>query len=531
MAFNENSGVRNDIVIKGFPRGFNNVNDITTIDDEEMAIVENLEIDSNGGLVSRPPIVKIDGPAVTNVAQEMLGYYSNTDGVLFVIISCASGTYLWNTQTENYTQITTIVASGAAQFGDKLYICSATTNGGYWTGSAWVSLASGNYKMPRGEQLILHKSRLFMVSREPGSAYGRIFYSRITSAGPVVTSINEWNVWLADGLDFFDVSPGDGQKITKLISGHEEVFIFRNRSTFFFKYDSSITDSGQLQMLDATVGADNSHSVAQYEFSYIVMSNGRLYRFVSYQFYPLNDPMRVELRPGGGTNTLYIKSALSTIGRRAILWYGGITYVLNLDDGTWTTWNSPTTELAYCVVAPRSAGDLSPDIAYGISGMNDTAFFGLYRLIDTYGSLDSEEILCTMQTKAFDFGSPDSWKRMFYWDADVYTARDVVGTATPFQLSNIIPNWDDMELKTWDQLEEGTWDNILEKNPDVVTTIDYPTNSPFRVNVAFQRDMRFRRAAYKIQLTTDGTNATGPVRIVSLSVHAVLKKVIPTIIQ
>lgn len=533
MAFNENAGIRNDIVIKGFPRGYNNVNDITTIDDEEMAIVENLEIDSNGGLVSRPPIVKVADSPVSGQAVEMLGYYTNSSGVLFVVVSCASGTYLYNTNTDLYTQITTIVGSGCAQWGGNLYICSATTNGGYWTGSAWVSLATGNYKMPKGEQMILHKSRLFMISRETGTDRSRIFYSRLTSAGPVVTSINEWNVWLSDGNDYFDVSPGDGQQITKLISGHEEIFIFRNRSTYFFKYDSSILDSAVLQMVDATVGADNSHSVTQYEFSYIVMSNGRLYRFVSYQFYPLNDPMRVEIRPGGGSSSLNVKSALSTLGRRAILWYGGITYVLNLDDGTWTTWSSPTTELAYVMIAPRSQGDLSPDTAYGVTGVATSSFYGIYRISDTYNALDSEEITCTMQTKAFDFGSPDSWKRMFYWDADVYTARDVVGTATPLQLSNIVPSWDDIEIagKSWDDLEEATWDNIMEKNPDIVSTIEYPANGPFRVNVAFKRDMRFRRAAYKIQLTTDGTNATGPVRIVSLSVHAVLKKVIPTIIQ
>lgn len=534
MAFNPNSGARNDIIIKGFPRGYNNVNDITTIDDEEMAIVENLEIDSNGGLVSRPPIVKIAESPVSGEAITMLGYYTNTSNVLYIVVSCNSGTYLYNTNTNTYnTRITTIVGSGCAQSGGRLFVCSATTSGGYWDGSTWTLLNTGNYKMPMGEQMVLHKSRLFMISRETASSKSRIFYSRITSAGPVVTSITEWNVWLTDGLDFFDVSAGDGQSITKLLAGHEEIFIFRNRSTYYFKYDSSITDSAVLQMVDATVGADNANSVSQYEFSYIVVSNGRLYRFVSYQFYPLNDPMRVEIRPGGGSSTLNVKSALSVLGRRAILWYGGIIYVLNLDDGTWTTWDSPTTEMAYCMIAPRAMGDLSPDTAYGITGVATSSFYGIYRINDAYNAVDSEEMTCTMQTKAFDFGSPDSWKRMFYWDADVYTARNVIGTATPLQLTNIVPSWDDLETQgfTWDTMGANTWDNILTKTSEIVSTIVYPANGPFRVNVAFQRDMRFRRSAYKIQLTTDGTTATGPVRIVSLSVHAVLKKVISTIIQ
>lgn len=528
MAINSKSGARNDLVIQGFPRGYNNVNDFTTLDDEELALCENMEIDSNGGLVSRPPIVKVASTPVSGQSVDFLGYYTNTTGTTYIVASCASGTYLCHTTTFAWTLITTVVGSGCIQFGNRLYVCGAAESGGYWDGSAFTSLSSGSYKMPKGEQIVLHKGRFFMVSRETGYDKTRVYYSRIDDPQNG-TTVEQWDVWT--GADFFDVSAGDGQIITKLLNGSNEIFIFRSRSTFYFKYETDIVASAVLQLLDSNVGADNSRAVAQYEFSYIVMSNGRIYRFVSYQFYPLNDPMRLELRPGGGSSSLYVKSAISTLGRRAIVWYGGITYVLNLDDGTWSTWDSPTTELAYAVIAPRAPGDLSPDVAYGISGSNTSSFYGLYKISDGYGSTGGEEITCTVQTKAFDFGSPDTWKRMFYWDADVFTARDVTGTATPIQLSNVYPTWDDMEAKTWDELEDGTWDSILTKSPDIVTPIDYPASTPFRVNVAFQKDMRFRRCAFKIQLTTDGTTATGPVRMVSLSVHAVLKKVIPTIIQ
>ena len=528
MAINGKTGARNDLVIQGFPRGYNNVNDATTLDDEELYICENVEIDSNGGLVSRPPIVKIAALPVSGQLIKFYGYYVKADGTLFCVVSCTNGTYLYDTTLNTWARITTIVASGAVQYQNKLYICSLTTAGGYWNGTSFTTLGSGSYPMPKGSQITLHKGRFFMISNETGYQNSRIYWSRINDAVNS-TTVDQWD-WVA-GNDFQDVSPGDGQQITKLLAGREEIFIFRSRSTFYFKYDVSIVDSAVLQLLDANVGADSENAVAQYEFSYIVLSNGRVYRFVSYQFYPLNDPMRLELRPGGGSDSLPVKSAISTLGRRAIIWYGGITYVLNLDDGTWSTWDSPTTEMAYVVIAPRKLGNLSPDIAYGISGSASTSIAGLLRITDSYNSSDSEEITCTIQTKAFDFGSPDTWKRQFYWDADVYTARNVVGTSTPVQLSNVYPGWDDMNLKTWDQLEAGTWDNILEKSPEIITTIVYPASEPYRVNVAFQKDMRFRRCSYKIQLTTDGTTATGPVRMVSLSVHAALKKVIPTIIQ
>lgn len=520
------------ITVRGFDGGLNNVNDITTINDGELAVLDNLEIDSNGALVSRPPFSINREAIVAGQAMTIVGYYSYGTSLPNLVIAMADGTYLYEPTADDYTKITSIVASGCAQWGDRLYICSKTTSGGYWDASTstFTVLGTGNYRMPKGEQIILHKSRFFLVSAENGHAGSRVYFSRVTSAGPVVTSINEWNVWLADGNDYFDVSPGDGQTITKLLAGTDEVFIFRTRSTYYFKYDVSPLDSGVLQLIDSAIGADNADSVVQYEFSYIVLNNGRIYRFVSYQYYPLNDPNRLELRPTAGVQSLTIKSALSILGRRALVWYGGVMYVLDLDSGLWCTWSSAY-KVAYVKTIPRVAGDLSSDTAYGVTGSGTSSLFRIYKITDTIGPTGGEEMTCTVQTKAFDFDQPDTWKRMFYWSADVYTARDVIGKATPIALSTFVATWDDMSAKTWDELADGTWDSILEKSPTVLTTLDYPGQGPYRVNVTFQKDMRFRRCSFEIIMTTDGTNATGPVRMTGLTIHASPRKGLPEIIQ
>jgi hypothetical protein len=537
---NREGGRSQSVALNNWSRGLNNVNDLSTMADGELGQLDNLEVDINGNLTARPPVVKIGTSPSGKV--EILGYYTKS-GVTYVVAAVTGdGTYLYNLSTNSWgTRITTIVASGCAQYNEELFICSSTTSGGFWNGTTFTVLnaayyaADGAYKkMPAGEQIILHKERLFMISKEAGKQPGaRIFFSRVTDLVNI-NGIYEWDVWgkpaddLLEGRDSFDVSPGDGQSITALISGSDEIYVFRNRSTYFFKYSVDIVTESYLQQIDGTVGADNRHCVTKYEFSYLVLSNGKFYRFVSYLYYPLNEQNKLELRPKQ-LSGYDIYSSVSVIGRRAIIWYGGQIYTVSLELGTWATWSS-THQPAYFKLAPRSVGDVSSDVAYGITGLTGGAY-GIYRIRESLNASDSEEMTHTIQTKAHDLGAPGSWKRMYYWEADLYTQNNVTGTATPIQAISAVPSWDSLEAYTWDQLAAGTWDLPAEPNSDVVTQITYPSISPYRVSVSFRRDLRFRRCAFKVQTTSNGTTAEGPVRISSITIHAAIKQSLPQMIQ
>ena len=213
------------------------------------------------------------------------------------------------------------------------------------------------------------------------------------------------------------------------------------------------------------------------------------------------------------------------------MWFGGGTYVLDLESGAWTEWDSPTTEFAWGLLVPREQNALTPDTMIGVTGITTGSFNGLYKAVDAYLGVNTEEIACVAETKSFDFEIPDHWKRLFYWSADVYTARNIDGTATPIQFSSVVVTWDEMEGYDWDYFEGGTWDNPTTPAPAVLTELVYPVSTPYRVNATFQRDMRFRRCSFKVELSTDGTTSTGPVRIIALSIHATTKKGISDILQ
>lgn len=515
------------VVLKDLAGGLNNVADATTLLNNEFGRIANLDVDVNGGLVSRPPIVKV-APAPDANYMRLVGYWTNTAGTQHAVVASSGGTWICNLDTLVYTKITNVVASGAAQYKGRLYICSKTEAGGYWNGAAFTQLSSGALAMPKGEQIQLFKSRLWLISAEAGSERGRIYFSRIDTLGPSPTSTDEWET----SLDFFDVSVGDGQWITCLRPGQNELFIWRNGSTFFFKYDSTPL-AGRLELLNATIGSDNEHGVDQYEFSFLVLSGGRLYRFVSYNYYPLNDQQKVRLRPTTADG-LEQTSGVSVFGRRALVWYGGTTYVLDLDQGAWSTWESPTTMVGVFKRRPRREDDLTPDVAYGWTASSDAALRGLYRIQDFFDATSTEEIVCEIQTKAFDWEQPDAWKRIWYWSADVLTGRQVQGTLVPIMLDAFGADWDEMEdvVDGWDGLELGTWDMPTSVSEIVDKTVDFAYGAPYRVNVTFPGiDQRYRRAMFELRLTNDGTTGTGPSRIVGLTFHTQVKGRIGELVQ
>jgi hypothetical protein len=517
---------RRKIVLKDMAGGLNNAADMTTLLNNEFGRVVNFDVDVNGGLVSRPPIVKVADAPDAN-PMRLVGYWTNAAGTIHGVVSSTGGTWVVNLETLVYTKISTIQASGSAQYRNRLYICSKTTSGGYWDGASFTALDTGALKMPKGEQIRLFKSRFWLISHETGSERGRVYFSRIDTLGPSPTTVDEWET----ALDFFDVSNGDGQWITRLQPGSNELFIFRNGSTYFFKYDLSPM-SGRLELINASIGADNENCVDQYEFSYLVLSGGRLYRFVSYNYYPLNDQQKVRLLPETST-PLAVTSAVSVFGRRALVWYGRAMYCLDLDQGTWSTWES-TTDAAVLQRRPKREDEITPDVAFGYTGSTDAAKNGLLRIQDFYDAVTSEEMVCEIQTKAFDWEQPDSWKRLWYWSADVLTARQVQGTMIPVQLDAVQTDWDELEVPVdgWDDLEDGTWDQPLSVSAIDDRTVEYPYGVPYRVNMTFPgTDQRYRRAMFEVRMTNDGTTATAPNRLVGLTIHTESKGRIPREVQ
>lgn len=503
------------VTFNQFTGGLNNQADLSAIGDNQLASIVNLDVDSNGVLVGRPPIVKYANFPVPTTVGEFLGYYNRADGITFGVIAHNSKTYLWQPETSIYTEITTFAASGCAQYQNRLYLVARTTRGGWWgeitPGSgtySYQSLAGGAVPMPFGDQIVLYKDRLFIAGWGSSDLRTTVHMSEVTTTAG--TDINNWPV-----ANLFYVGRGDGQWITALYPSTDVLNIFRNGSTYYFNYDTD-PGLGSLKSYVGGVGADTKHCIAVYQNYLVTLSKGALYQLIGYQFVRLNDPSQVKLttRTTGTAYTLDV--ALSVVGNRAIIWYSGETFVFDLNTRIWTQWDSPTTQGARFLVYPRAAGYFGVDVAYGITGSGDTSKFGIYRIIDEINATASEEMNHSIRTKAYDLSTPDRFKTLFWWMADVLTARTTTGTAVPIVLSVGSVSYDDLDLVTMDTLDLGTYDNLLTISPEVVTSRAMPASYPYRISVRFRKKMQFRRIYFEIALSSNGTTATGPVQIFNL---------------
>ena len=153
---------------------------------------------------------------------------------------------------------------------------------------------------------------------------------------------------------------------------------------------------------------------------------------------------------------------------------------------------------------------------------NVEAPISLIRMKDEYRStpLTVEFIDCLMRTKAYDYKAPASFKRLFWWAADLKTSRFVNAKMIPVAVRQK-PTWGDLKNYTHLQLKAGTWGNpllFLQTILDVQDGAD-PSNALTengRILMKFHKSIRFKQVAFQLELSSLGNAATGPAKIHSL---------------
>jgi hypothetical protein len=120
-------------------------------------------------------------------------------------------------------------------------------------------------------------------------------------------------------------------------------------------------------------------------------------------------------------------------------------------------------------------------------------------------------ISCSITTKTYDLAVSHSFKRLFWWGADVLTSNSVTGVATPI-VASFQSTWDD--LTNWDAL--NTWDFPL-SSPASTTTAVGSISGVMRRFVKFAKGLRFRQINFTVTIPSSGKNTDGPARIYSLT--------------
>lgn len=532
--------------LQNFTGGLNNYWDQSSIQDNELAMLVNFEVTTNGALTSRPPIwyerTAQNAIIYTPAADEpidIIGTYIKNDGTRHLVVVTDDKTWVYNVEARTWTQIATFRATDCTQFQNKVVLASSTAGaGGYWENGVFTNTPT----MPALGGIELFQNRFFGFGIQGTNTANTVYWSDITTAGIEGAGNSIWNWQDAQGFFYVEIGTGDGQWITAMAQGYNDIVIFRNKSTYRFSY-GELPEEGTMQVMQQDIGAETARCVVKFENAHFVLSGKTLYKYQNWLYYPLNAE-RVNFE----TSTEFtprFEHAISIVGRRCLVWHGGKMYVYNLDTSAWSEWDSQR-RVGYFVTIPRQNEDEKEELYFGISGDADVESdvatdYALFRTRDRVqvpgvgGTVNSEEMVCSLRTKIYDFATPVEWKRLYFWSADLATARTVRAIAVPVAITAepIAVNWDELSrdgvydngFYTFDELsQENQFDEVFSnwdrpKTPGTVESVidDFPVGTLTRLVTKLDQSLRFRRIYFELYLTCDGTVSTSPVQVFSLT--------------
>lgn len=501
------------ISFKDFSGGLNNYWDASSIADNEVPYLLNMEFTPNGALMSRPPITDsgISLP-VTGEHVNILGYYTPPSGNVYMVATSTSKTWVRKvvpTLATSWTEIWDSKASDFIQYADQIVASRTSATGGIRWKEGDTS-ATAISTMPKLEGLELYRERMFGFGPSNTATETALYWSDIiTTDAP--TGVYNWN---ADSIIY--VGRGNGQYITGLVAEYNSITIFKHASTYSFTY-TALPEEGTMTLIQQGIGAENRECIAAYQNGYIVLHDRTLYKFQNNQYTPIN-AQQVRFETVGEEETYAKNQCVSIIADRAIIWNYGVCYTLNLQTGTWSQWESDT-RLAYVKELNHARVDFSPNArAYGVTGSSVAGRNKIYLIEDSPISMTgSEDFTCVLRTKIYDFDTPAEWKRMYWWAADVNAVGAVNTRVIAAGVTADYQPWETLQDYTWDDLDERTWDNLFLPGYQIRTDQTISGAGPQRVSLKLDKSLRFRRAYFEVYLTCDGTSSTAPAQIFSIT--------------
>lgn len=512
-----------------FIGGMNTASDPTSISDNQLVDVVNMELDLDGSLISRPPIqsatddaadwterIKLLGCAIYNSDPYLLG--SNANGIYQYF--SGAWTKLGTPKLTCMAQYAgTVYFLGEPQFAQN--ICTWNPTAGFINGSHpnFVSMSGTD---AGGSACVVYKNRMFYI---PGPNKSQND-SRLIFSDPGAPEA------FSNTTQFIDINPGDGQKLIDAVVYDDNLVLFKEHSTYVLSYTSK-PDDAELLKINNTIGASTSNCVVSYENSVFVFHKGDVYEMVNYDFRKINLDVPFFYDPTVGLPNPRSESVyLCLFGDRLMVRYYNRLYIYGLRTKTWSRWESAEPHL-------HNIGILVP-LPVDVTNRTNTEYYAgscvssndqFYVIKDGYSLTDVEKysgttyaINCSVTTKTYDMSDAYQFKKQNWWGVDASTNQMVKGNANPVTFK-FLSTWGSLSASLWSDLL--TWaspgaanvSNTVVANPDGSTVL--------RRFIRFPKALRFRQINYQVIFSTDGSTNQGPVKLFSLVVFGSAKEILP----
>lgn len=486
-----------------FVNGMNTYSDNTSITDTEAVSIINMEIDLDGSLKSRAPIRRITDGHGTSMSRLLTMYISKT-GVAYCIFYRVGSTTLeaYDASANAWTTISNNINVGAVvQYANKLWIIAtpdSPNNGGSWDPTTGYTAVAA---IPRGCSAVVYKERLFVATGAGTDNSARMNFSN-------AANLTTWT-----GTDFLDVNNGDGQPIVAIYQFSGSIVIFKTNSVYTVGYES-IPANGIVKPISLAVGISNAFSCIEYEDVMYFMDGSKLYSLNNWNINQINLKVPFEYYSFRGKTT-DINISLSIVDDRLVCRYYDNLYIYGLKTRAFSLWRcnlsgyTPSRFLEF----PYVDDTTRLPIYFSGNYANDETYN--YKFISVFNDEDEESIKCELETKTYDFQTAYTFKRLAFWGVDTLTKTIVDFTIKQFVFA-IPATWGQVSSYTWSSLY--TWEQpTIPPNVFITDQSSLSNQAGKRSFIKILKSLRFRQIGFKIETTTDGTNATSPFRIFSLT--------------
>lgn len=467
------------------------------IKDDELYELVNLEVDTDGSLVNRPPMqVKSFGAVPDKIKS--LGSFSTSTGKHYYVIKYINNNSNKDSvglvDAEDFTSSPVILSSKevkagcVVQYQDRLYVIPAPGAGkvgGYFDSNLnWVDETA----LPEGETVAIYLERMWIGAG-----------ANATSQTSLVrfSAIGDASSWGAN--DNFNVNAGDGQNVTAIIVVFNDLFVFKTHSTYRVTAGANVLQA-QRSTISTSIGTPNAYTVTLYNNrSLYLYHNGHVYELYNYNFTNISTAISTT-RFAESSHDPICNVGLGIFSDRLFFTYYEKLYVMSMLSGKWCEWQTLTgSRTPWGIVSIQTSnGELMyASVTYhSNSTIESKRFFvaGPSRIYSDAVPESSGTIPIKLVTKTYDFDTSWAYKVAFWFGATAAVSSYLTFTAT---VPNIGSNytWDEWSAKTWDELyndPEIFWDNN--------TSVEYKDQvgpglgGYARKMYKFKKKIRFRQA-------------------------------------
>lgn len=137
----------------------------------------------------------------------------------------------------------------------------------------------------------------------------------------------------------------------------------------------------------------------------------------------------------------------------------------------------------------------------------------------------TEDMVCSLTTKNYNFEAPGSLKVLFWWGVDAIFKKDIQGVVIP-GVFNLSTTWAEIRNNTtWGGLRLSTWRFPYMSDRSVVSDVSTGMG-PVRKFVKFFKKLRFRQLQFRVSFRTDGSKDSAPVQIFTISTYMTEKQTV-----